>query len=169
MDWQIDIKVMPIDAVRANDFQLTLLDLMEFALSDDKDDTQKPAKAKLSKIMTKLFGKITNASERFADLDVEAQHDVRKQLKSLRYISEFAAPMYQAKKSKKFLRHLEPAQDILGEYNDNMVGYEFYQHKASTDPNAYFAVGWFYAQRQQAAKVCANALKTVKDAPKFWD
>lgn len=169
VDWQIDIKVMPIDAVRANDFQLTLLDLMEFALSDDKDDTQKPAKAKLSKIMTKLFGKITNASERFADLDVEAQHDVRKQLKSLRYISEFTAPMYQAKKSKKFLRHLEPAQDVLGEYNDNMVGYDFYQHKASTDPNAYFAVGWFYAQRQQAAKVCANALKTVKDAPKFWD
>ncbi|WP_131667552.1 CYTH and CHAD domain-containing protein [Psychrobacter pygoscelis] len=172
VDWSPEresLKVMPIDAVRANDFQLTLLELIEFSMSPaDEDDSSKPAKAKLSKILDKLFGKITKASDHFADLDIEAQHDVRKRLKSLRYISEFAAPMYKKKKTKRFLKYLEPAQDILGEYNDDLVGHRFYQEKAQSDAAAWFAVGHFGAQEKHAAKECAQSLMTVKDAPTFW-
>lgn len=172
VDWSPEregLKVMPIDAVRANDFQVTLLELIEFGMSQvsDKESSQ-PAKEQLSKIMDKLFGKITKASGHFAELDIDAQHDVRKRLKSLRYICEFAAPMFKKKKTKKFLKYLEPAQDILGEYNDDLVGHEFYQEKAQTDANAWFAVGYFGAQEKHAAKECAQSLMTVKDAPTFW-
>ncbi|WP_230661426.1 CYTH and CHAD domain-containing protein [Psychrobacter sp. I-STPA10] len=173
VDWTPErdaLKVQPIDAVRANDFQLTLLELIEFTMSDPSSEANadKLAKPKLCKILNKLFAKIAKASEHFAELDLEEQHDVRKRLKSLRYISEFVAPMFKKKKTKKFLKYLEPAQDILGEYNDSLVGHEFYQQKTEQDANAWFAVGYFGAEQEHAAKECGNSLKTVKNAPTFW-
>ena len=121
---------------------------------------------------------IAAASDKFASLDTESQHGVRKDLKSLRYVSEFAAPLFASqnngKKGKKatklnaFLQYLEPAQDVLGEYNDNVVGHANYLEKAKTDPNALFAVGWFSGREQASSEQCAVSLKTVKNAPKFW-
>ena len=173
VDWAPErdsLKVQPVDAVRANDFQLTLLELIEYSMSDPSEESNadKPAKPKLRKILSKLFNKITKASDHFAELDLEAQHDVRKRLKSLRYISEFVAPMFKKKKTKQFLQYLEPAQDVLGEYNDSLVGHRFYQQKTAQDANAWFAVGYFGAEQRHAARECANSLKTVKNAPEFW-
>ncbi|MDO5769064.1 MAG: CHAD domain-containing protein [Psychrobacter sp.] len=172
VDWSAErdsLKVMPIDAVRANDFQVTLLELIEFSMGRaNSSDDSKLAKPKVSKIIDKLFGKIATASSHFSELDIEAQHDVRKRLKSLRYICEFAAPMFKKKKTKQFLKYLEPAQDILGEYNDDIVGFAFYEQKAQDDANAWFAMGYFSAQQQHAAKACAESLQQVKNAPKFW-
>ncbi|WP_227431218.1 CYTH and CHAD domain-containing protein [Psychrobacter sp. I-STPA6b] len=173
VDWQEErqsLKILPIDAVQANDFQLTLLELIEYTMSDPdlESNSNKKAKAKVTKTLDKLFAKIANASEHFDTLDIEAQHDVRKRLKSLRYISEFAAPIFKKKKHKKFLKYLEPAQDVLGEYNDSLVGHDFYQQKVTDDANAWFAVGYFGAQEKHAAKRCAESLKSVKNAPKFW-
>lgn len=169
VEWSTDIKIMPIDAVQANDFQLTLLELIEFALSDaDEEGKSKPAQPRLVKILDKLFNKIATASSHFAELELEAQHDVRKRLKSLRYICEFAAPIYNKKSTKPFIKYLEPAQDVLGDYNDNIVGHEFYLERSKVDAQALFAVGWFLAREQQSAIICADALKTVKNAPKFW-
>lgn len=178
VDWTPErdsLKVAPIDAVRANDFQVTLLELIEYSMGptdEDKsaktDAASKPAKDQINKILGKLFGKISKASRHFADLDIEAQHEVRKRLKSLRYISEFAAPMYKKKPTKQFLKYLEPAQEVLGEYNDDIVGQEFYRAKAESDASAWFAVGYFSAQQQHAARDCAASLKSVEDAPIFW-
>lgn len=79
--------------------------------------------------MESLYKKISKASDQFASLDIEAQHDVRKRLKSLRYISEFVSPIYKNKKTKAFLKYLEPAQEVLGDYNDDIVGQAFYRQK----------------------------------------
>lgn len=172
IEWDTKVKVMPIDAVCANDFQLVLLELIAFThLPDDKDSGK--AKPALAKILDKLFGKIAKASSQFASLDTDSQHQVRKDLKTLRYVSEFSAPLFMDKKqgdkkSKAFNKYLEPAQDVLGEYNDNVVGHEHYLEKAKTDSNALFAVGWFGGQEKQSAEKCAESLKTVKNAPKFW-
>ena len=168
---------MPIDAVRANDFQILLLELIGFTHLPVPADNPK-AKATVAKKLEKLFTAIAVASDKFASLDTESQHGVRKDLKSLRYVSEFAAPLFASqtngKKGKKaaelnaFLQYLEPAQDVLGEYNDNVVGHANYLEKAKTDPNALFAVGWFSGREQASAEQCAVSLKTVKNAPKFW-
>ena len=169
--------IMPIDAVRANDFQILLLELIGFTHLPVPADSPK-AKATVAKKLQKLFTAIAAASDKFASLDTESQHGVRKDLKSLRYVSEFAAPLFASqnngKKGKKatklnaFLQYLEPAQDVLGEYNDNVVGHANYLEKAKTDPNALFAVGWFSGREQASAEQCAVSLKTVKNAPKFW-
>lgn len=175
--WSTAVDIMPIDAVRANDFQIVLLELIGFTHLPVPVDNPK-AKPVVAKKLDKLFNAIAIASDKFASLDTESQHDVRKDLKSLRYVSEFAAPLFSSKtndkKGKKaaelnaFLQYLEPAQDVLGEYNDNVVGHANYLEKAKTDPNALFAVGWFSGREQASSEQCAVSLKTVKNAPKFW-
>ena len=177
VEWSTAVDIMPIDAVRANDFQILLLELIGFTHLPVPADNPK-AKATVAKKLEKLFTAIAAASDKFASLDTESQHGVRKDLKSLRYVSEFAAPLFanqnNGKKGKKatklnaFLQYLEPAQDVLGEYNDNVVGHANYLEKAKTDPNALFAVGWFSGREQASAEQCAVSLKTVKNAPKFW-
>ena len=177
VEWSTAVDIMPIDAVRANDFQILLLELIGFTHLPVPADNPK-AKATVAKKLEKLFTAIAAASDKFASLDTESQHGVRKDLKSLRYVSEFAAPLFASqtngKKGKKatklnaFLQYLEPAQDVLGEYNDNVVGHANYLEKAKTDPNALFAVGWFSGREQASAEQCAVSLKTVKNAPKFW-
>ncbi|ATR79276.1 CYTH and CHAD domain-containing protein [Moraxella osloensis] len=177
VEWSTAVDIMPIDAVRANDFQILLLELIGFTHLPVPADSPK-AKATVAKKLQKLFTAIAAASDKFASLDTDSQHGVRKDLKSLRYVSEFAAPLFASqnngKKGKKatklnaFLQYLEPAQDILGEYNDNVVGHANYLEKAKTDPNALFAVGWFSGREQASAEQCAVSLKTVKNAPKFW-
>lgn len=177
VEWSTAVDIMPIDAVRANDFQILLLDLIGFTHLPVPADSPK-AKATVAKKLQKLFTAIAAASDKFASLDTDSQHGVRKDLKSLRYVSEFAAPLFASqnngKKGKKatklnaFLQYLEPAQDVLGEYNDNVVGHANYLEKAKTDPNALFAVGWFSGREQASAEQCAVSLKTVKNAPKFW-
>ena len=177
VEWSTAVDIMPIDAVRANDFQILLLELIGFTHLPVPADSPK-AKATVAKKLQKLFTAIAAASDKFASLDTESQHGVRKDLKSLRYVSEFAAPLFASqnngKKGKKatklnaFLQYLEPAQDVLGEYNDNVVGHANYLEKAKTDPNALFAVGWFSGREQASAEQCAVSLKTVKNAPKFW-
>ena len=177
VEWSTAIDIMPIDAVRANDFQILLLELIGFTHLPVPADSPK-AKVTVAKKLEKLFTAIAAASDKFASLDTESQHGVRKDLKSLRYVSEFAAPLFASqnngKKGKKatklnaFLQYLEPAQDVLGEYNDNVVGHANYLEKAKTDPNALFAVGWFSGREQASAEQCAVSLKTVKNAPKFW-
>ena len=177
VEWSTAVDIMPIDAVRANDFQILLLELIGFTHLPVPADSPK-AKAPVAKKLQKLFTAIAAASDKFASLDTDSQHGVRKDLKSLRYVSEFAAPLFASqtngKKGKKatklnaFLQYLEPAQDVLGEYNDNVVGHANYLEKAKTDPNALFAVGWFSGREQASSEQCAVSLKTVKNAPKFW-
>lgn len=177
VEWSTAVDIMPIDAVRANDFQILLLELIGFTHLPVPSNSPK-AKATVAKKLQKLFTAIAVASDKFASLDTDSQHGVRKDLKSLRYVSEFAAPLFanqtNGKKGKKatklnaFLQYLEPAQDVLGEYNDNVVGHANYLEKAKTDPNALFAVGWFSGREQASAEQCAVSLKTVKNAPKFW-
>jgi inorganic triphosphatase YgiF len=178
VEWSTDVAIMPIDAVRANDFQIVLLELISFTHRDSAENVKIPkAKKMVAKKLEKLFNHIAEASENFAKLDTEHQHEIRKDLKTLRYISEFAAPLFIEQKGKKgkkvaelnaFLQYLEPAQDVLGEYNDNVVGHAHYQEKAKQDPNALFAMGWFGGREQHSAEACAVSLKTVKNAPKFW-
>ena len=193
VEWTFDgIDVLPIDAVRANDFQIVLLELIKFAHLPAPADSP-AARPAVRKKLKKLFKKIAIASEHYATLDTDQQHDVRKDLKTLRYVSEFAAPLFvendKAEKTKTdkskgkanasakgkkpaklaaFLQYLEPAQDMLGEYNDNVVGQAHYAARAATDPNALFAVGWFSGRQAESAARCALSLQGIKNAPVFW-
>ncbi len=239
------IKVTPIDAVRANDFQLALLELIAFTMSETTTEPKanKYAIDKLPKILSKQHIKLLKAKHSYengsyedgsyedgnpkdspetnsledsdskqnkvgviennaiadksdtnedsktpqsleaaelkesADLEestsfYEHQHKLRKQIKKMRYLSEFAAPLYSKKKTKRWLKRLKKAQDALGEAIDNHHSQEYYQQKSnsntSANTNAWFGAGWFAAQLEVDTEHCKKRLDNLQDTATFW-
>jgi len=187
VDWSADIdklKITPIDAVRANDFQLTLLELIAFTMSDTTHEPKayKCAQDKVAKRLSKQHIKLLKAEYDFEDIILEAStddtdrsaaiydkaHQLRKQLKKMRYLSEFAAPFYAKKKSKRWLKRLKKAQRALGEYLDHRQYQHYYQQKSHTDTQALYGAGWFAAQLESDTKRCKKHLAKLQDTASFW-
>ncbi|MGY6411363.1 MAG: CHAD domain-containing protein [Alkalilacustris sp.] len=59
--------------------------------------------------------------KRVARLDSEARHGLRKDLKALRYLSEFFAPLWPGRRQRRFLKRLKRLQEALGTLNDLSV------------------------------------------------
>lgn len=197
------IEVTPINAVRANDFQLTLLELIAFVMSDPSIDTNanKPVMTDIPHILSKQHKKLLKAEQRLADIyervneneiaqddadsgnvgsgyvdsamsndntKQEALHNLRNQIKELRYVSEFCAPLYSKKKTKRWLKCLTKAQTALGDYLDNTFYQQSYQQKSATDSNALYGAGWFAAMQKRKYQRAIKRLNKVKDSSLFW-
>jgi inorganic triphosphatase YgiF len=162
------------DVVRAAAFQNVLVSLIGFtamapeaSAAIDADE----ARQLLRKRLRKLHRQAVRDGERFESLDTESQHRVRKRLKRLRYLAEFVAPLFDGgdeDAAERYLKALRPAQDALGEFNDEAVAMALYREAAARDGRAWFAVGWFTARHAAGAKACRKALGKIEDAPRFW-
>ncbi|RIX76895.1 CYTH and CHAD domain-containing protein [Acidovorax cavernicola] len=174
----------PGDIVRAAAFQNVLVSLIGFTAATPASKPEDPAPLAPDEARQQLRGRLQRLHKqavrdgrRFESLATEDQHRARKRLKRLRYLAEFAAPLFAetegSNKKKKgaaerYLKALRPAQDALGEFNDEAVALALYREVASRDPRAWFAVGWFSARRAAGAKACREALERIGEAPKFW-
>jgi inorganic triphosphatase YgiF len=162
----------PQAAVRDPAFQAVLLDLLAYILAEPAQQT--PCKhdggcrKALRERLARLHKQVVRDGERFTELPLEHQHRVRKRLKRLRYLSEFLAPLYGAHAVERYVEALRPAQDALGEHNDDAVGLDAFHRATATQPQAWFAVGWLGAQQQASARECRRALRKVAEAPRFW-
>lgn len=201
VDWSTEInaiKITPIDALRANDFQMTLLELIAFTMSDPslEPKADKLARDKIVKVLGKQHKKLLKAMQKIDDMsnaepdnvnlegsDLEssdldsndkqqAQHQLRRQLKNSRYISEFAAPLLHKKKankkSKRGLKYLSKAQKALGKYLAHTQYQQHYQQKSVADTNALYGAGWFAAKLSDDYKRNKKHLAKVKDNEIFW-
>ena len=194
IDWTTQLQAVEVtanDAVRANDFQLTLLELIAFTMSDASGEPQadKLAADKIAKILSKKHGKLLKALSHLDDLEATdasdnkdadtdnkdaatALHKVRGHLTDLRYLSEFTAPLYDQKGSKKkaarLLKCLSKAQNTLGRYLDNGQYQQYYQQQAASDTNALFGAGWFGALVVTDTKRCQKRLAKIPDTATFW-
>jgi inorganic triphosphatase YgiF len=168
------------DVVRAAAFQNVLVSLIGFtalapeesAAVDSVDSVDADgARRLLRKRLQRLHKQAVRDGKRFASLDTESQHRVRKRLKRLRYLGEFVAPLFDGDgkdAAERYLKALRPAQDALGEFNDEAVALALYRDAAQRDGRAWFAVGWFTARHAQGAKACRKGLRDIEDAPRFW-
>ena len=156
--------------VRAPAFQSVLVSLIGFtaAAPGDAGLPADEARRVLRDRLRRLHRQAVRDGRRFETLPTEAQHRVRKRLKRLRYLAEFVAPLFDEDKAGRYLACLRPAQDALGDYNDEAVALALYREAAEHDPQAWFAVGWFSARRAAGAKACRKALGRIEEAPRFW-
>ncbi|HEX5682713.1 MAG TPA: CHAD domain-containing protein [Ideonella sp.] len=164
-----DAPALPAATVQDAAFQRALIGLLAYTHDalHQPDDTGAPH-ALIAKRLQHLHGQLTKAAKRFEALPVAEQHRVRKRLKRLRYLAEFAAPLYRRPDVDKYLRALRPAQDALGQHNDEAVAEAAYRRVTAEEPRAWFAVGWLLGQQAESARQCAQALRQVADAPPFW-
>ncbi|SFN03574.1 CYTH and CHAD domain-containing protein [Variovorax sp. OV329] len=118
--------------------------------------------------LDKLHRQLRKAGKNFEGLATDEQHRARKRLKRLRYLAEFVAPLYGKDKAQRYIEQLLPAQDALGDYNDDVVATEAFREATEKDPRAWFAVGWLSAQTPRQARSCGEALQLLAKAGKFW-
>ncbi|MDI1260482.1 CHAD domain-containing protein [Aquabacterium sp.] len=164
------VAVAPSLAVRDPGFQTALLGVLAFSLRRKVDPLGKcPSSRRVfAKKLNKLHVKVMSDGRCFTQLPIEQQHRVRKLLKRLRYLAEFAKPLFKQGKVERYLQRLRPAQDALGAHNDDAVVLEAWQRHPPTDAGAWFAVGWLSANQVHTAEICRHALKQISNSDRFW-
>ncbi|MBN8747304.1 Inorganic triphosphatase [Xylophilus ampelinus] len=164
----------PAAALRAPAFQAVLVALIGHGAMPP-DPAAAPgleaaeARRQLRDRLRRLHRQVLRDGQRFDRLDAEGQHRVRKRLKRLRYLAEFAAPLFRPRAAARYLARLRPAQDTLGHFNDEAVALALYRARVTQDPRAWFAVGWLQARHEAAGVEAQRALHRLrKKAVPFW-
>ena len=166
--------VDPAALVRAPGVQAWLLDLMAQTLpaADGPDAPEavdeSPAGEHLSARLNRWHRSVIAAADRFATLDDEARHRLRKQVKRLRYGVEFAQALWGAKKTARYLRALAAVQERLGALNDVGVALAALRAAAPRDAATLFALGWLAARRAALIADCVPALQSFADVRRPW-
>ena len=171
LDWQAPTAADPVLAVRAPEFQATLLAVQALAHAGNEAYATLSPKAVRELVaarLRKLHRQVLRAGARFEQLPVEEQHRARKQLKRLRYLADFTAPLWPMRTWQRCRRRLGVAQDALGLHQDVAVAAEAFRLQAETDPRAGFAAGWLQAHQAVTARASADALVRLKGVPVFW-
>lgn len=157
----------PADTLRGIDFTTLMLDLLGYAHGDPIDGGPDLTEVVAGRLKA-LRKKSVKFADEFTDLEVAAQHDVRKQLKRLRYVAELTASLFPRKQVARFVATLEPAQDALGRLNDLVVATDMFRELAVSEPGAWFAVGWLSTEVPDAARRCTKPLAKAEKAPVYW-
>lgn len=146
-----------------------LLDLLAFAYSEE-DSKNKTAglKKHIKKSLDKLHHKVISNAEHFSELEVTEQHKIRKTAKQLRYCVEFISSLYPDKKVQQYLKHLQPVQNTLGQYNDLFIAEGIFNKVVEKDSSFWFALGWVKAKQPHLQKRSAKALQTFSQTETFW-
>ena len=158
------------ELVRAPDFQDALLGLIAFVQyrCPSPTHTSNSLKKTMSRRLNKLYKSAMRDGKRFLSLAPEQQHDVRKRLKRLRYLIEFAAPLFAVRKVQHMTAALKPVQNALGLYNDELMARQTWRTSAELDPKAWFSVGWLAARQQPNAERCFKEIRKFAHIKPFW-
>ena len=165
-DWSTEIaqiKTSACDAVRGNEFQLTLLELIEFVMSHHSSEPQadKLAIDKLSKILTKKQANLLQ-------IEKNNSNDIHQKLTELLYIAELAAPLYPKKASKRWIKRLVKAQKSLELYQQQLNYQQRYQQKSVGTPAALYGAGWLAATLPEQQQRWQKYLYRLQEYPIFW-
>lgn len=145
------------------------LELLSFAAGDGGvGAVGEPFESFAAARLQALHRQVRRDAGRFAELDDAHRHRLRKRLKRLRYLCEFAASRFERRAVAAYLRSVEPAQDALGHFNDVCVARALLQPSAAHDPQAMFALGWLAHEHDSAVVHCAKPLQRLRKARPFW-
>jgi inorganic triphosphatase YgiF len=128
-----------------------------------------PFAPKAAERLAALHRQVRRDAARFDALDDAGRHRLRKRLKRLRYLCEFAAPCFRGKAVRAYLKRVAPAQEALGEFNDVCVARALLQPLADGgDAQAAFALGWLAHEHADAIARCRAPLAALRKAEPFW-
>lgn len=166
----------PVAIVRTPAFQAALLGLTGLVHGGGQGADEGAGGASAAAVrrhlrerLHKLHREAVRQGRKFLALDEAGRHRVRKRLKRLRYLAEFAAPLFSRRKAAAFVAGLKPAQDALGASQDEWVALQACAQLAASDPRAWFGLGWLHARRAGHATACAASLEGLARLRPFWD
>lgn len=158
-------------AVRRPGCQAVLLAVMGWLHAPQDDEAKDPPAARFAaQRLRKLHGKTLAEAKRFGALDGASQHQVRKRFKRLRYLAEFARPLFPGRKVDRYVGAIKPVQEALGQHQDALVALELWRAQAEREPAAWFGAGWLAARRGEHLHACEEACRAfAREARPFWD
>ena len=155
--------------VRGAAFQDALAALRSFAETPGTDPgADGEGLAHLTGQLGKLSRQVRRGGRDFDTLSFDDQHQVRKRLKRLRYLAEFAAPAFERADVRVWMKAVAPAQEALGIYVDHMLASRRFEALAATDARAWFAAGWLRAKAGRSGRAARRALARLRESDAFW-
>lgn len=175
-------EVSPTQILRATDHQRWLIRLIESCEAhpgieahqanagggSEAADAEDDLETTLTRSLDRGYRSIRRKLKRFDELTEEERHRLRRQLKRLRYGIEFCSALLPARKTRRLLRLLAKAQDVLGDYNDAITALAAYRTHAESDPRAWFGVGWLSHRLPGMLSDCRAALEKLASVPPPW-
>lgn len=166
---------------RAQSFVIDLARFVEtrgWLVPEDFEQTGRlaaPVLALAEEALAKRWKKARQRAENLEALDPEHRHELRKELKKLRYAVEFLSPLYPQKRVEPFLKRLKKLQTVFGELNDAALVRSMFSRDDAPlagDVAAQRAIGWVIGASQARAEggwAGAKALwKDLDDTKPFW-
>lgn len=128
-------------------------------------------------LIAKRFRKVRKAGRRFAELNPEARHQLRIDVKRLRYAIDFFASLYGRKRVAVFVKALQRLQDGLGYMNDVTVAKALLTRIAASAPEelgpairhaSALVLGWHSHAATEADGQLAGEVADLLASRRFW-
>ncbi|WP_312857939.1 CHAD domain-containing protein [Mesorhizobium zhangyense] len=144
--------------------QKLLIDLARFVETGgwlNREDTDQPERliapigALAEKALRKRWKKVSKRAHGFEALNVNERHELRKELKKLRYGAEFFASLYPAKRVFPFIKRLQKLQAAFGDLNDAAMAKALLtgaETSLAEAPQMQRAAGWVIGASQVRAE-----------------
>jgi CHAD domain-containing protein len=155
-----------------------LIETRGWLVPADFEQTQRLARPVIDTAVGALAKRWKHAGRRACELDTldpEQRHELRKELKKLRYAAEFSGSLFPAKRVETFIRRLKRLQDIFGDLNDAhlvRVGIDQIIAPGIEDAGCQRAAGWLIGAnlvRAEAGWVRAASLwRDLEGTEPFW-
>ncbi|MAK56449.1 MAG: inorganic triphosphatase [Pusillimonas sp.] len=170
-------RTAPASLANSPSFQNALLDILQ-ALVEFGDtihnDVNVSSEAKkrnsqnlLPRRLSSWLQAIVKKGSKFTRLPIDEQHNVRKDVKRLRYCLEMCAGVLNKSMLSKLRPALETAQEDLGELNDYYTAEVLFQDMTEKQAQAWFAVGWLKAMQAQKQKDAEVHFQVLNKAPRL--
>jgi triphosphatase len=125
--------------------------------------------------LSKRWRKVGKRARGLKTLDVGQRHELRKELKKLRYAVEFLSPLFLAKRVEPFVKRLKKLQTVFGDLNDAATVKAMFARtevRCGSDLLAQRAIGWVIGASQARAEYSwagARAMwRDLKETRPFW-
>ncbi len=165
---------------RFTSFQLQLGLLIETLTSSQKkgafDHLARSEEFAASKL-EKRYRKVRKMGRTALQGNTVAKHDLRLEMKKMRYASEFFASLFEPRKAKIFSKSAARLQDLLGYANDYAVCIEQMESLVAPETGANMrdlmkasgiVIGWHGAEMARADQEIEDAWNRFLDAGRFW-
>jgi len=134
-----------------------------------------PVRGFAASAIEKRWRKAGKRGRKFNRLSIEQRHDLRKELKKLRYTIEFFASLFETKDLKRMIGRLKDLQTIFGALNDAQMARGILEQRDAVhgaDAPAQRAVGWVLGASEARADVAwrdaRKRWRKLKNAEPFW-
>jgi inorganic triphosphatase YgiF len=125
--------------------------------------------------LDKRWRKLGKQARGLDTLAEDERHELRKQLKKLRYAADFLSPLFPPRRVEPFLKRLRRLQTVFGELNDAAMVKAMFNgpdSRATADPRTQRAIGWVLGASQTRAEIGWAGVKAVwrklEEARPFW-